>query len=71
MAEPDDTIRIEYTGRVAIITINNPRKLNALNQLQYYRLSQALREVATHNEVFVTLLIGTGRFFSAYDSSSP
>jgi peroxisomal 3,2-trans-enoyl-CoA isomerase len=51
---------------VAIITIDNDTKLNALNQSGYYDLAQALREVATHDEVFITLLIGKGRYFSAY-----
>ena len=65
MAEPP-VISIEYQGRVAIISIANDKKLNALNQQQYFDLAQALREVATHDEVFITLLIGKGRYFSAY-----
>ena len=63
MASP---IKVEYQGRLAIITIDNDAKLNALNQSGYYDLAQALREVATHDEVFITLLIGKGRYFSAY-----
>ena len=58
-------IEVEYLGRVAVITINNDKKLNALNQLQYYELSQKLREVATHDEVYITVLTGKGRYFSA------
>ncbi|KAK3990547.1 d3,d2-enoyl-CoA isomerase [Cladorrhinum sp. PSN332] len=58
-------VSVDYRGRLAIITINNPSKLNALNADQYYLLAQLLREVATHDEVFITLLIGTGRYFSA------
>lgn len=58
-------ISVEYRGRVAVITIANEKKLNALNQTQYYELSQAMREVATHDEVYVTVLLGKGRFFSA------
>jgi peroxisomal 3,2-trans-enoyl-CoA isomerase len=58
-------ITVEYQGRVAIITINNPAKLGALDQTGYYALASAMREVATHDEVFITLLIGKGRFFSA------
>lgn len=58
-------ISVEYRGRVAVITIANEKKLNALNQAQYYELSQAMREVATHDEVYVTVLLGKGRFFSA------
>jgi Delta3-Delta2-enoyl-CoA isomerase len=58
-------ISVEYRGRVAVLTIDNPSKLNALNQLQYYELAEKLREVAEHEEVFITLLIGKGKYFSA------
>ncbi|KAK4249894.1 ClpP/crotonase-like domain-containing protein [Corynascus novoguineensis] len=62
MASP---IKLEYRDRLAIITIDNPKKLNALDQSGYYEIAQALREIATHDEVYITLLIGKGRFFSA------
>jgi len=58
-------VSVEYKGRVAVITIDNHKKLNALNQDQYYAISQLMREVATHDEVFVTVLTGKGTFFSA------
>lgn len=64
MAEP--VISVEYKGRVAIITIDNDKKLNALSQMQYYDLAQKLQEVAKHDEVFVTVLLAKGRYFSAY-----
>ncbi|KAM0284967.1 hypothetical protein ACHAQH_001656 [Verticillium albo-atrum] len=60
-----NVISLEYRGRVALLTIDNDAKLNALNQENYYDLSQKLREIATHNEVFITVLIGKGRYFSA------
>lgn len=59
-------ITLEYKGRVAVITIENEKKLNALNQQQYYDISKKLREIATHDEVYVTVLLAKGRFFSAY-----
>jgi peroxisomal 3,2-trans-enoyl-CoA isomerase len=65
MLSPKPVISIEYQGRVAIITINKPEKLGALNAQEYYDLAQSLREIATHDEVFITLIIGTGRYFSA------
>ncbi|KAK8126701.1 uncharacterized protein PG998_002460 [Apiospora kogelbergensis] len=55
MTERSGTFTVEYTGRVAIVTICNEKKLNAMNQSQYYELSQILREIATHDEVFITL----------------
>jgi Delta3-Delta2-enoyl-CoA isomerase len=65
MSSPS-AINVEYLGRVAVITISNEKKLNALDMWQYYELAQKLREVATHDEVYVTVLTGKGRYFSAY-----
>ena len=61
-------ILIEYKGKVAIITLNVPKKLNALNGDLYYQLARAMHEVASHDEVYITVLTGRGRFFSAYVS---
>ncbi|KUI64549.1 3,2-trans-enoyl-CoA isomerase [Cytospora mali] len=61
----DSVITLEYNGRVATITIDNRKKLNALSLAQYYDLAQKLREVATHDEVYITVLLAKGRFFSA------
>jgi len=61
----DPVISVDYRGRVAVITISNEAKLNALSQLDYYTLAQKLREIATHDEVFITVLLAKGRFFSA------
>lgn len=65
MTPRSGTFTVEFTGRLATVAIGNEKKLNALNQAQYFELSQILREVATHDEVFITLLIGKGRYFSA------
>lgn len=62
----DSVTTVEYKGRVAVLTIRNEAKLNALTQQQYYDIAQKLREIATHDEVFVTVLLAKGRFFSAY-----
>lgn len=61
----ESVISVEYRGRVAVITIDNASKLGALSQPQYYELATKMNEVAGHDEVFVTVLTGTGRFFSA------
>ena len=68
MSSAASVIRVEYLSRIAILTIDNPTKLNALNRAQYYELAQRMQEVAEHDEVYITILIGKGRFFSAYDS---
>jgi Delta3-Delta2-enoyl-CoA isomerase len=56
---------VEYKGRVAVVIIGNEKKLNALNGPQYFELSQIMREIATHDEVYITFLTAKGRFFSA------
>lgn len=61
----DKSVRVEYKGRIAIITIDNPKKLGALNADGYYALAHYMREVATHDEVIITVLTGTGGYFSA------
>lgn len=59
-------IKVEYNARIAVITLNQPEKLNTFNEEQFYHLGECLREIAKHDEVAITLLIGTGRFFSSY-----
>jgi hypothetical protein len=64
-SEPNQWINVEFHGRIAIIEINRPEKLNALPKDGFYQLSQCLRDVDTHDEVSITVLMGKGRFFSA------
>ncbi|KAL1863741.1 dodecenoyl-CoA isomerase [Paecilomyces lecythidis] len=65
MASNEEVISLKYQDRVAIISLNNASKLNALTQDNYYLLGERLREVAARDDIFVTVLTGTGRFFSA------
>ncbi|KAE8374389.1 ClpP/crotonase-like domain-containing protein [Aspergillus bertholletiae] len=58
-------VTIEYTGKIAIVTLDKPKKLNSLSHDDYYSLTAVLREIARKDEISVTLLIGKGRFFSA------
>ncbi|EHK40828.1 uncharacterized protein TrAtP1_004187 [Trichoderma atroviride] len=58
-------IKVDYNRRIAVITLNQPEKLNTFNEEQFYFLGECLREIAKHDEVAITLLIGTGRFFSS------
>ncbi|KAI1169845.1 ClpP/crotonase-like domain-containing protein [Nemania sp. FL0916] len=60
-----DLIKVSYSGRVATITIDNGAKLNALDADGYFALSQALRAVAARDDVYITILTGKGRYFSA------
>lgn len=61
----DRVITVEYLDRVAVITIDNVIKLNALSQQHYYELAQSLRHIAQTESIFVTVVIGRGCYFSA------
>jgi len=63
--EPVNEVTLDIKGRVAIITINQPKKLGALSQDLFFHLSQLMRHVDGRDDVFITVLTGTGRFFSA------
>ncbi|EAW08705.1 dodecenoyl-CoA isomerase [Aspergillus clavatus NRRL 1] len=61
----EDLITLTYQDRIATITFNRPEKLNALNADLYYLLGERLREIEKRDDIFITILTGTGRFFSA------
>ncbi|KAL5339695.1 ClpP/crotonase-like domain-containing protein [Aspergillus crustosus] len=64
MASEQD-ITLTYKGRIAIITLNLPKKLNALTGDHYYLLGERLREIDKRDDITITVITGTGRFFSA------
>ena len=66
MATIEEQITLTTRGKIAIITLNVEKKLNALTQDLYYRLSCLMREVATRDDIYITILTGKGRYFSAY-----
>lgn len=68
-ADQTQAVTFEVRGKVAIITLNQEKKLNAMSQDLYYRISQLLNEAAKRDDVYVTLLTAKGRFFSAYVSN--
>jgi peroxisomal 3,2-trans-enoyl-CoA isomerase len=59
------SIKIDYRGKITVITIDNPKKLNALSHDNFFRLAACLREAAASNKTSITLLTGTGLFFSS------
>lgn len=61
----ENEMTLRYQAPFAIITYNRPKKLNAMTGPHYYRLSCLLREVATRDDITITVLTGSGRFFSA------
>lgn len=57
------TVRLE--GHIAVVTLNRPDKLNALDQDHYYQLGKIFRHLEKTPDVTITVLTGTGRYFSA------
>ena len=65
MSSSSEPILYSTHGKTAIITINLPQKLNALTQDLYYQLATLLRRSAADPKIYITLLTGKGRYFSA------
>jgi 2-(1,2-epoxy-1,2-dihydrophenyl)acetyl-CoA isomerase len=59
----DDVLLEHREGRVAILTLNRPDKLNALNQDLILALEDAVKQVAADDSVGCVVLTGAGRGF--------
>lgn len=63
---PFQTLMVEITGRVATVTLNRPRSLNAVNMQMTGELEQVVSWLMGHPEdVRVVLLTGAGTAFSS------
>ncbi|UFS95692.1 enoyl-CoA hydratase [Nocardia huaxiensis] len=60
-----ETILLERKGRVALITLNRPKALNALNSQVLADISAALDELENDNEIGAVVLTGSERAFAA------
>ena len=58
---PEDSVALTTNGKIAIITLNIEKKLNALTSDLYYRLSCLMREIAARDDIFITILTGKVR----------
>ncbi|HEY1739163.1 MAG TPA: enoyl-CoA hydratase-related protein [Acidimicrobiia bacterium] len=58
-------IQIADDGRVRIITLDRPDKLNAFNNALYFAATDALRDAADDPGVAVVVITGAGRAFSS------
>jgi len=58
-------VQLSVNKNIATITLNEPKKLNALGADDYFEIGMYLREIAQMPEVTITILTGTGRYFSA------
>lgn len=62
----DQPVLVDFRDNgVAVVTLNQPKKLNALNQDGYFQLAVALRDIAEREDIYITVLTAKGRFFSA------
>jgi enoyl-CoA hydratase/carnithine racemase len=67
-----ETILIEKTEQIGIITMNRPGKLNAIDLATKRELYQALCELEADDDVHVIILTGAGRAFSSgHDNDDP
>jgi len=65
-------ILVEKRDQIAIITLNRPEKLNAINVELKNELYQALAELEDDDDVRVVIMTGAGRAFSSgHDMSEP
>jgi peroxisomal 3,2-trans-enoyl-CoA isomerase len=60
-----DVIKYEVRDRTTVITINNPSKYGALDFDGYQALDEAVQKAAKEPNTVATLIVGTGKFFSA------
>ena len=65
-----ETILYEKIGEIAVIKLNRPKVLNAINMQLTHDLHQALAEVALDTSVKGVILKGEGRAFCAGDDLS-
>lgn len=61
-----EQVILTYHDRIAVIRINKPERLNACDLDNYYDIASALREIDAKKDVYITVITGTGRYFSAY-----
>ena len=59
------TIKADQKGRIAILTINRPDALNALNTQVMTELTDAITKIDREPSIAVTVLTGEGRAFAA------
>ena len=61
----NNTVLYEKKQKVAVITLNRPERLNAINTDLLSGLINHLETAAKDNEVIAVILTGTGRAFCA------
>jgi enoyl-CoA hydratase/carnithine racemase len=62
---PDERVRLDYDGPIAIITNNNPDKHNAFDDAMDLRLFEILAELKANRDVRAVIWRGEGRSWSS------
>jgi enoyl-CoA hydratase/carnithine racemase len=62
---PGSAVRVELDGPTAVVTLDNPKRRNALSVATMTELTAALRDVAAHEGVRAIVLRAEGPAFSA------
>ncbi len=65
MAETYETIETKIDGRVAVISLNRPQVLNAINRKLMSEVTAAMRGFVADPQVLAIVLGGRGRAVSA------
>ena len=60
-----NTITFEHSDRIALVTINRPESLNALNQEVMREVADAFAQIDRNKDIAVSILTGEGRAFAA------
>ena len=61
----EEAIRIETDGRLAVVTMNDPGRLNALGHGMLHGLIESAQALNTHPELQVVVFRGAGNVFTA------
>lgn len=59
------TIQIEITDKVAVLKLNRPEQLNAMNRQMMEEIIEAIRWINEKKEITVAVIYGKGRAFMA------
>jgi len=60
-----DNLTLVVTDRIAVLTVNRPEKLNALNDATIAELDRAIDEIAGRDDIAGVILTGAARAFVA------
>jgi enoyl-CoA hydratase len=69
MSDPYQNIVVETQGRVGIVRLNRPQRMNALNEALAAELSRALAALDADSRVGAIVITGNDRAFAAPTSA--